>query len=444
MPGPRAHRVRNVLIAALTAVLLVLVTAIPSWAMTVTFVRHAESLANEAGIIDTEVPGPGLSDTGKFQAEQIAPVLAAMGFDGIYVSSMRRTWETAQPMLDLLPGSSYQILPGLREIPAGIFEGASEDEGLGRLGYALAPALWMLGARFVPVPGGEDGNAFDARVDGALEQIAENGDDDAVAFAHGATIMFWVMMNVDNPDLGLLLGHQLDNAESVVVEGSPEEGWTLVSWAGQAVSADPSLLTKLFVNVRDLIVAPQTALYNVGRAFVSGDIGALVKAVFDGVVEVAGAALRFIPDTVRDIFDEFRPAPATADPAGVQRVAATLAPRVESDEVVTDAVTVTEKGDEATDVTAADEASAAQRVGDDEAADATGVAEPDAAEKDAAEKDAAEEDAAEEDVAEEDVKESDDAEEAAEGSTEGSEGTVDADADAPADDEAEESEAAAA
>ncbi len=74
----------------------------------------------------------------------------------------------------------------------------------------------------MPVPGGEDGNAFDARVDGAIAEIADNGDENAVAFAHGATIMFWVMMNVDNPDLLLMLRHQLDNVESVVVEGSPE------------------------------------------------------------------------------------------------------------------------------------------------------------------------------------------------------------------------------
>ncbi|MGQ9350848.1 histidine phosphatase family protein [Mycolicibacterium gilvum] len=311
MPDPRTCRVRRILIAALSAVLLVLVSAIPSWAMTLTFVRHAESLANEAGIIDTRVPGPGLSEAGELQARAIAPVLAGMGFDGIYVSSMLRTQLTAQPMLDLLPGSSYQVLPGLREISAGIFEGASENEGLGRLGYALAPVTWLLGARFVPVPGGEDGNAFDARVDGAIAEIADNGDENAVAFAHGATIMFWVMMNVDNPDLLLMLRHQLDNVESVVVEGSPEEGWTLVSWAGQPVSADPSLATKLLVNVRDLVVAPQTALYNVGTAFASGDFETLVHAVRDGLIEVTRAVVRFIPDTVRDIVDEFRPPAVT-------------------------------------------------------------------------------------------------------------------------------------
>ncbi len=347
MRDPLTRRVRTVLIAALSAVLLVLISAIPSWAMTLTFVRHAESLANAAGIIDTEVPGPGLSEKGWAQADAVAPVLAGTGFDGIYVSSMLRTQQTAQPMLALLPGSSYQILPGLREISAGIFEGASEDEGLGRLGYALAPVTWMLGARFLPVPGGEDGNAFDARVDDAVRQIADNGDENAVAFAHGATIMFWVMMNVDNPDLGLMLRHQLDNTESVVIDGSPEEGWTLVSWAGQQVSADPSLATKLLVNVRDLVVAPQTALYNIGKAFQSGDFEALVRAVRDGMVEVTRAVVNFIPYTVRDIVDEFRPADNTADAAVTQRVAATVAPQQGAEATEPERITVADTSEEA-------------------------------------------------------------------------------------------------
>ena len=34
-------------------------------------------------------------------------------------------------------------------------------------------------------------------------------------------------MNVDNPDLGLLLSHQLDNTDVVVITGNPEDGWTL-------------------------------------------------------------------------------------------------------------------------------------------------------------------------------------------------------------------------
>jgi hypothetical protein len=79
--------------------------------------------------------------------------------------------------------------------------------------------------------------------------------------------MFWVMMNVDNPDLGLLLSHPLGNTGVVVVTGNPEHGWTLVDWDGVQVAAEPSLPTKLFVDVRNVVTAPQTATYRIGQAF---------------------------------------------------------------------------------------------------------------------------------------------------------------------------------
>jgi broad specificity phosphatase PhoE len=191
---------------------------------------------------------------GSQQAQAVANELAANNDDGTYASSMIRTQATAAPLADLLE-LPIVVLPGLREIDAGVFEGQSEDEGLGRIGYVLAPVAWTLGARFVPVLGSTDGNAFDARVDDAVQTIYDSGDPNAVAFSHGATTMFWVMMNVDNPDLGLLLSHPLGKTGVVVVTGNPEDGWTLVDWDGVQVAAEPSLPTKLFVDVRNVVTA---------------------------------------------------------------------------------------------------------------------------------------------------------------------------------------------
>ncbi|RWA18230.1 histidine phosphatase family protein [Mycolicibacterium elephantis] len=307
MQRSSTRRVLHVVFTAITAVVLFFVSGLPAWAaesMTLTFVRHGQSQANAADRIDTSVPGPELTQLGEEQAEKVAIILIDRDFDGIYASNMVRTQLTAMPLAGLL-NQDVQILPGLREISAGIFEGSSESGGLGRLGYGLAPVAWTLGARFVPVLGAADGNAFDARVDHAIQAIYDNGDRNAVAFSHGATIMFWVMMNVDNPDLSLMLSHPLGNTGIVVVTGNPEDGWLLTEWDGVAVSANPPLLTKLFVDVRDLVTAPQTALYNVVEAFTSGDINALANAVRDGVIDVVRAVVEFVPNVVRDIADEF-------------------------------------------------------------------------------------------------------------------------------------------
>ncbi|OBE96588.1 hypothetical protein A5776_19765 [Mycolicibacterium elephantis] len=307
MQGSSTRRVLHVVFTAITAVVLFFVSGLPAWAaesMTLTFVRHGQSQANADDRIDTSVPGPGLTELGEEQAEKVAIILADRDFDGIFASNMVRTQLTAMPLANML-SQDVEILPGLREISAGIFEGSSESGGLGRLGYGLAPVAWTLGARFVPVLGAADGNAFDARVDRAIQTIYDNGHRNAVAFSHGATIMFWVMMNVDNPDLSLMLSHPLGNTGIVVVTGNPEDGWLLTDWDGVAVSANPPLLTKLFVDVRDLVTAPQTALYNVVEAFTSGDINALANAVRDGVIDVVRAVIEFVPNVVRDIADEF-------------------------------------------------------------------------------------------------------------------------------------------
>jgi broad specificity phosphatase PhoE len=354
MGNPSIRRIRRATLTVITAALLFFVSAMPAWAMTLTFVRHAESQANADGVIDTSVPGPGLTPLGEQQADDVAGALAANGYDNIYVSSMIRTQQTAEPLADIL-GLTPVILPGLREISAGIFEGSSEDEGIGRLGYALAPVAWTLGARFVQVPGAENGNAFDARVDDAVRTIYMSGDENAVAFSHGATIMFWVMMNVENPDLGLLLSHQLDNTEAVVLEGSPDEGWTLVSWAGIPVAAEPSLPIKLFVDIRNLVVAPQTALYEVGQAFATGDIGALATAVRNGIVDVARTVINFVPDLVDDVVGSVTDSnPVTLDEAPSLSARATVDPINEDADVDTSEAVTTHKATDsngATDLT---------------------------------------------------------------------------------------------
>ena len=245
---------------------LFFVAVLPAWAahaVTMTWVRHAQSTANAAGIVDTSVPGPGLTALGDTQAQVIAETLATGGHDAIYVSNMLRTQLTAAPLATEL-GMTPGVLAGVREINAGVFEGRSGL--LAGVGYALPPAAWVLGARFVPVLGGENGNGFEARVNDAVATIYASGAIKPVVFAHGATIMAWTLMTVDNPNLLLALTHPLGNTAVVVVTGTPDDGWTLQSWDGVPVDPNPGPLTRLFVAVRDAVVAPQTALYNTQTA----------------------------------------------------------------------------------------------------------------------------------------------------------------------------------
>lgn len=252
------RRVVRILTAALAAVLLLIASALPAWAaeaMTVTFVRHGQSEANAANVLNTAVPGPGLTPLGHQQAQTVAALLAAEAHDGIYASTMIRSQQTALP-LSAATSTPVTVLPGLQEISGGVFEGGQERGVVTLLGYGGPPLAWTLGLRAVPILGSSDtGNSFDARVDGALQTIYDSGDRAPVVFAHGGTIMFWVMMNVDNPDPFLILTRPLDNTDVVVVDGNSEDGWTLTSWAGRAIDPNPSLVTRVFVVVRDVLAA---------------------------------------------------------------------------------------------------------------------------------------------------------------------------------------------
>jgi hypothetical protein len=129
---------------------------------------------------------------------------------------------------------------------------------------------------------------------------ALNGQITDVAYSSEFSIEVGTLMNVKNPDLLLMLTHPLANTGVVVVQGDPQDGWTLVSWDGVPVPP-ASLPTELFVDVRDLIMAPQFAAYNGWEALLSGDPAAIVNSVRDGFDQVGNAALNFPGAVTHDL-----------------------------------------------------------------------------------------------------------------------------------------------
>ena len=218
---------------------------------------------------------------------------------------MVRSQETAAPLAHELGLSIEPFQAGLNEIDAGIFEGAPTNVGdlpLGGALYLLAPALWTLGLTSVPELGSTDANGivFDQRVDDAVQTIYNGsaaGDTDAV-FSHEGTIAIWTLMNVNNPDYALVLkelfttGELLPYTGQVVVDGSPGD-WTLVSWDGTPVPADPGLPTDLFVDFRHYIEVPQLAGYDIDQALLTGNAATIDSAVQLGFSQIETAAAQF-------------------------------------------------------------------------------------------------------------------------------------------------------
>ena len=223
------RRTLAIVVALLLAAIVAPAPASAAPVITITFVRHAESQGNASGLIDTSVPGPSLTPKGEQQAKDAAIALSQNPHDGIYASSMIRTQQTAQPLADEL-GQQIVVLPGLREIEAGVFEGQPErDAGMG---YLQPLEQWLAGNRSARIPGSIDGNEFDARFDEAVDAIYRSGQQRPVAYSHGAAIAMWTMMNVADPPLELAQSQPLPNTGYVVVQGNPQNGWTLLDWNG--------------------------------------------------------------------------------------------------------------------------------------------------------------------------------------------------------------------
>ena len=399
----RGARGAAVLVAA---VFMFLTSAFSAWAatnITITFVRHGESAGNASGLIDTKIPGPDLTTTGQAQAQTVAGVLANDGLahDAIFASDMVRTQQTAAPYATAT-GMPVTVLSGLHEVQAGIFEGQSQNSGFARILYALIPLSWATGNLLMPMPGSPDANGavFQNRFNDAVDDIYASGAHNPVAFAHGMSIMAWTLMNVQNPDLTLMLKHPLGNTDIVTVTGNPADGWTLEDWGGIAVTQNPALPTKLFVNVRDAVKVPQMALYNVATALRSGNISNIANAIRDGVFDTAKAVVNLPINVVKSIVKSvqtgtvFKAAPPPASAQAVTQnataakdtvstvkpaVTPTLAKQVSAlKPAVTGAKDKTVKAVEETkasqvDSTKADDATAGDTKADDKGTDDTGT-----------------------------------------------------------------------
>jgi hypothetical protein len=308
------NRLRFVTVGLLSTALMSVGSAL-AWAddgsIILDFVRHGQSLDNAAGIIDTEPPGTGLTTTtGETEASTVAnSIISEYGTNiaGVFDSQELRAQETAEPLakaLDMWPLQTDHILSGLNEIPAGIFNGYPTDSLEGIL-YLLGPLAWVFGLDLVPDLGDPsvNGVTFDEGFSNAVQTIYDGtasatGTPTDVAFSSEGAIAVWTLMNVNNPDFSVLLqeiantGGFLSNTGQVVVEGSPGD-WTLVSYDGTAVPQDPGLPTELFVDLRNLIEAPQFAGYNIYEALLTGNTTTIESAIQTGVSQVDTALGQF-------------------------------------------------------------------------------------------------------------------------------------------------------
>jgi broad specificity phosphatase PhoE len=158
-------------------------------------IRHAETTANAERLLDTAPPGADLTDLGRTQAAELVESLAEIPLDALYVSDLVRTHQTAAPLAVL-----YR---------------------------------WADGQSDARIPGGESGSEVMARFDAVVAEAAQHGS--AAIISHGAVIRAWTGARAANVDKAFVADTRLHNTAVIVLDGDPEAGWVVDTWANEPV-----------------------------------------------------------------------------------------------------------------------------------------------------------------------------------------------------------------
>jgi len=161
----------------------------PPGSTEIVLVRHgasADAIEGEDFELFEGHGNPPLSEAGQVQAKLVGERLARENFGAIYVSNLRRTLETAQPLI-ALTGLEPIVEPDIREVFLGDWEGGMFRQKV----FDHDPVIMKMWQEqsWAVVPGAESAEAFATRLRGAVERIAAAHPDQKVAvFSHGAAI----------------------------------------------------------------------------------------------------------------------------------------------------------------------------------------------------------------------------------------------------------------
>ena len=194
---------------------------LPPGATDIILVRHGESAPAHLDAPAPRVDGrsdPALDPQGRKEADLVAERLQHEDVAAIYVTSLRRTVETAAPLaarLGLEPG----VEPRLSEVYLGEWEGAVFRKNFAE-GHPIALQA-IKEERWDAIPGAETTEAFQTRIRAGIEAIAAaHPDRRVVVVTHGGVIGSivalatgarpWAFVGADNGSLTHLVvaGHR--------------------------------------------------------------------------------------------------------------------------------------------------------------------------------------------------------------------------------------------
>lgn len=161
-------------------------------------IRHGETDFNKLNIVQGCGVDTSLNATGRSQAEMFFAHYQDIKFDKVYISALRRTYESVEPFIknQQLP---FEQIPELNEINWGILEGKKQEPEDAQLFLSIIEQ-WKKGFYEVKIEGGESPAELQKRQQIALEKIMKNTDEKTILICmHGRAIKSFLCLLLQKP-----------------------------------------------------------------------------------------------------------------------------------------------------------------------------------------------------------------------------------------------------
>ena len=155
-------------------------------------IRHAETEYNRKGIIQGSEVDSDINKVGDNQAKSFYHYYKDINFDKIYVSDLKRTYQTIRRFTD--NGIPHKKLKEFNEISWGVNQGKSDDLE----DYSKLIETWLAGDLDNKFENGESPNEMSLRLVKGFNKVLEDNHNTVLLCIHGRALRILLSKIIDN------------------------------------------------------------------------------------------------------------------------------------------------------------------------------------------------------------------------------------------------------
>tara|TARA_B100002051_G_scaffold271183_1_gene305394 strand:+ start:1166 stop:1759 length:594 start_codon:yes stop_codon:yes gene_type:complete len=159
--------------------------------MIIYIIRHAETEYNRKGIIQGSEVDSDINDLGDQQANSFFEYYKNISFDKIYVSALKRTYQTIERFTKI--GIPYEKIKEFNEISWGINQGKSDDLE----DYSKLIGTWLSGDLDNKFEQGESPNQMSKRLEKGFNKVLDDNHDTVLLCIHGRALRILLSKIID-------------------------------------------------------------------------------------------------------------------------------------------------------------------------------------------------------------------------------------------------------